>query len=166
MSTGAGNDLDRATDLARKMVCNWGMSPEIGPVSFAEEHGPVFLGRDYARTKGYSEHTARVIDDEIRRIIGEAYKAALAILDDNRDIVERLAEDLLEKETVSSVEIREMLAELRPGMEFPGLDSPDFDLSPAEDENIDSNEEEVKNDGPEESGAGSETDAGGDRREP
>lgn len=163
LSTGAGNDLDRATDLARKMVCNWGMSPEIGPVSFSEEHGPVFLGRDFARTKSYSEYTARVIDDEIRRIMGEAYKAALTILGANRDIVERLSEDLLEKETVSSTEIREILAELRPGMEFPGLDSSDYDEPPTEEEN--SNEEEVKNDGPEESRAGSEVDSGGDRGE-
>ncbi|MCD4708874.1 MAG: ATP-dependent zinc metalloprotease FtsH [Candidatus Sabulitectum sp.] len=163
MSTGAGNDLDRATDLARKMVCNWGMSPEIGPVSFSEEHGPVFLGRDFARTKSYSEHTARVIDDEIRRIMGEAYKAALAILEENRDIVERLSEDLLEKETVSSAEIKEMLAELRPGMDFPGLDSPDYDEPPTEDK--EDTTEEVNNDGPEESGAGSEADPGGDRGE-
>lgn len=164
MSTGAGNDLDRATDLARKMVCNWGMSPEIGPVSFSEEHGPVFLGRDFARTKSYSEHTARVIDDEIRRIMGEAYKTALAILEQNRDLVERLSEDLLEKETVSSTEIKEMLTELRPGMEFPGLDSPDYDEPPIEEEQS-SNEEEANNDGSEESGAGSEADPGGDRGE-
>ncbi len=170
MSTGAGNDLDRATDLARKMVCNWGMSPEIGPVSFAEDSSPVFLGRDFARTKSYSEYTARVIDDEIRRIIGESYKAALLILEENRDIVERLSEDLLEKETVSSSEIREMLAELRPGMEFPGLDSPDYD-EPAvheeksNDEEESSDDEEVKNDGSEENRSGSEADAGGDRGE-
>ncbi len=169
LSTGAGNDLDRATDLARKMVCNWGMSPELGPVSFSQEHGPVFLGRDYAKTKNYSEYTARVIDDEIRRILGEAYNAALAILEDNKDIVEKLSDYLLEEETVSSVQIREMLAELRPGVEFPELDSPDYDDdSPQEsktetDPNADM--EEVKNDGPEESGAGSETDAGGDRGE-
>ncbi len=123
MSTGAGNDLERATDLARKMVCNWGMSPEIGPVSFSDDHGPVFIGRDMARTRNYSEHTARVIDDEVRRILGEAYRSALDILEGNRDIVERLTEALLEKETVSSSEIREMLEELRPGAEFPGLDA-------------------------------------------
>ncbi len=125
MSTGAGNDLERATDLARKMVCNWGMSPEIGPVSFSDDHGPVFIGRDMARTRNYSEHTARVIDDEVRRIIGESYKGALEILGSNRDIVDRLTEVLLEKETVSSTEIRNMLAELRPGEEFPGLDALD-----------------------------------------
>ncbi len=167
LSTGAGNDLDRATDLARKMVCNWGMSPELGPVSFSQEHGPVFLGRDYAKTKTYSEHTARVIDDEIRRIIGEAYKAALDILADNRDIVEKLSEYLLEEETASSKEIKDMLAELRPGVEFPKLDSPDYDEPAASEETttINDNEEEVKSDGPEESGTGSETDAGGDRGE-
>ncbi len=125
MSTGAGNDLERATDLARKMVCNWGMSPEIGPVSFSDDHGPVFIGRDMARTRNYSEHTARVIDDEVRRILGEAYRGALDILEGNRDIVERLTDALLEKETVSSSEIREMLEELRPGAEFPGLDALD-----------------------------------------
>lgn len=125
MSTGAGNDLERATDLARKMVCNWGMSPEIGPVSFSDDHGPVFIGRDMARTRNYSEHTARVIDDEVRRIVGEAYRGALAILENNRDIVDKLTEVLLEKETVSSAEIRQMLSELRPGEEFPGLDALD-----------------------------------------
>lgn len=164
LSTGAGNDLDRATDLARKMVCNWGMSPEIGPVSFSDEHAPVFIGRDIARTKSYSEHTARVIDDEVRRIMGEAYKAALAILEANRDIVERLSEDLLEKETVSSSEIRELLKELRPGVVFPELEPVDPD-DPVE-EDVKPKEEEVNNDGPEQSGAGSETDTGGDRREP
>jgi cell division protease FtsH len=167
LSTGAGNDLDRATDLARKMVCNWGMSPEIGPVSFSENHGPVFLGRDFARTKSYSEYTARVIDDEIRRIIGEAFNDAMKILEENRDIVERLSDDLLEKETVSSTEIREMLAELRPGMEFPGLDSPDYDdVKPAaETSDQGETDEEVKNDGSGEGGAGSEADSGGDRGE-
>ena len=167
LSTGAGNDLDRATDLARKMVCNWGMSPEIGPVSFSEDHGPVFLGRDFARTKSYSEYTARVIDDEIRRIIGEAFNDAMKILEENRDIVERLSNDLLEKETVSSDEIREMLAELRPGMEFPGLDSPGYDdVKPAtETSEQGETDEEVKNDGSGESGAGSEADSGGDRGE-
>ncbi len=134
MSTGAGNDLERATDLARKMVCNWGMSPEIGPVSFSDEHGPVFIGRDMARTKNYSEHTARVIDDEVRRLMGEAYKCALDILEANRDIVKRLTEVLLEKETVSSVEIRQMLSEMRPGEEFPGLDSLDTEETPGEPE--------------------------------
>ncbi len=165
LSTGAGNDLDRATDLARKMVCNWGMSPELGPVSFSDDHGPVFLGRDMARTKTYSEYTARVIDDEIRRIIGEAYKAALVILEDNKDIVEKLSEELLENETVSSSEIKKILAELRPGMEFPGLETPDLDSSVKSDTDheAESSEEEVKDDGSEESGAGSETDAGGDR---
>jgi len=162
LSTGAGNDLDRATDLARKMVCNWGMSPEIGPVSFSEDHGPVFLGRDFARTKSYSEYTARVIDDEIRRIIGEAFNNAMKILEENRDIVERLSDDLLENETVSSTEIREMLAELRPGMEFPGLDSPDHDN---EEPVAKTSDEEVKNDGSAESGTGSEADSGGNRGE-
>ena len=168
MSTGAGNDLDRATDLARKMVCNWGMSPEIGPVSFSDEHGPVFLGRDYAKVKSYSEHTAHVIDDEIRRIIGEAYNDAVCILEDNRDIVEKLSEVLLEKETVSSIEIKELLHELRPGIEFPELDTPDYDesLSAESRETKETEEEsEVKNDGPEESGAGSEIASGGDRGE-
>jgi cell division protease FtsH len=164
LSTGAGNDLDRATDLARKMVCNWGMSPEIGPVSFSDEHAPVFIGRDIARTKSYSEHTARVIDDEVRRIMGEAYKAALAILEQNKDLVERLSEDLLEKETVSSTEIRELLKEMRPGVVFPELEPVDPD-DPATEEGADATEEEVKNDGSEESGTGGETDSGRDRGE-
>ncbi len=144
MSTGAGNDLQRATDLARKMVCEWGMSPEIGPVSFSDEHGPVFIGRDMARTKSFSEHTAKVIDDEIRRIMGEAYKGALVILEENRDIVEKLSEELLEKETVSSTEIRALLAVLRPGMEFPGLDTLEQELAAKADH------EEVTESGPEE----------------
>lgn len=134
MSTGAGNDLERATDLARKMVCNWGMSPEIGPVSFSDEHGPVFIGRDMGRTKNYSEHTARVIDDEVRRLMGDAYKCALDILETNRDIVKRLTEVLLEKETVSSGEIRQMLSEMRPGEEFPGLDALEVEETPEEPE--------------------------------
>ncbi len=163
MSTGAGNDIERATDLARKMVCNWGMSPEIGPVSFSEDSGaPVFLGRDMARTKSYSEHTARVIDDEIRRFMGEAYQAAEKILKENEDIVRKLAEELLLKETVSSDEIRGILAEMRPGHSFPGLDALDDTKEKAIAEeapvevSVDEEKKEVQSDGSEEDRTGSE----------
>jgi cell division protease FtsH len=121
ISTGGGNDLERATALARKMICEWGMSRDLGPVALGHSSEPVFLGRDMSRLRDYSEHTARLIDSETKNFVEEAYAKALEILTENRDIAEKLTELLLEKETVSSEEICSMLAELRPGEVFPGL---------------------------------------------
>jgi cell division protease FtsH len=161
LSTGAGNDLEKATELARKMVCDWGMSDELGPVTHSENNDTIFLGRELNKTRDYSEHTARIIDSEIKRIIEEAYSRATDILNANRDIVENIAEQLLEKETISSVEIKEIFRELRPDMEsIPSLGS----ISVAEEE-TDSKDEvdgtDREDDGSGEDRAGSEADAGG-----
>lgn len=164
LSTGAGNDLEKATELARKMVCEWGMSEELGPITHGESGDTIFLGREFNKTRDYSEYTARVIDSEIKRIVEEAYSKALEILGDNRDIVERIAEQLLEKETISSSEISDLFRELRPDMDpIPSLQSISEIRETADSAEDDpEKEEEVhKNDGSEENRAGSEADTGG-----
>jgi len=109
LSTGAGNDLEKATTLARKMTCEWGMSPEIGPVSLGESSEPIFLGRDMGRIRNYSESTSQLIDNEIRRFIDEGYDSAAAILEKRLGLLQGLADLLLEKETVTSEELAELV---------------------------------------------------------
>jgi cell division protease FtsH len=108
-TTGAGNDLDRATALARKMVCDWGMSDKVGPLAFGRREEEIFLGRDLARKRDYSEATAIDIDNEIRRIVLIAEKSATELLSGNFDKLERVAEVLLEKEILEGSEIDEIL---------------------------------------------------------
>jgi len=100
MTTGAGNDLERATDLARKMVTEWGMSEKLGPLTFGKKDEQIFLGREIARHKDYSEKTAEGIDDEVRRIVTEAYIDAKKLLKDNYESLDLLAKALLEQETM------------------------------------------------------------------
>ena len=104
-TTGASNDIDRATKMARKMVCQWGMSEKIGPLSFGDGGEQIFLGRELIQHKNYSEDTARIIDDEIRRVIDEAHEKARSILNENREALNRIAEALLERETISGDDI-------------------------------------------------------------
>jgi cell division protease FtsH len=120
LSTGAGNDLEKATILARKMVCEWGMSPELGPVSLGESSEPIFLGRDMSRIRNYSESTAQIIDNEIRRFIEEAYQRAVAILAERGPLLERMTDLLLEQETLSSDEILALVGPMPPGFGPPG----------------------------------------------
>ncbi len=163
-STGAGNDLEKATALARKMVCEWGMSEELGPITHSESGDTIFLGREFNRTRDYSEHTARAIDSEVKRFVEEAYSKALDILNDNRDIVERITEQLLEKETISSTEINSIFQELRPDMgpiptlqtSSDGMNDPDSTEKKTEPE-----EDDQEDDGSEEDRAGSKADSGG-----
>jgi len=105
MTTGAGNDLERATALARRMVCNWGMSEVLGPLTFGKKEEQIFLGREIAQHQDYSEATARLIDREVRRFIDEAYQRAMKLLEENRDILDNMAETLLEREVLGSEEI-------------------------------------------------------------
>jgi cell division protease FtsH len=161
ISTGGGNDLERATALARKMICEWGMSKDLGPVSLGHSSEPVFLGRDMSRLRDYSEDTARMIDSETKNFIEEAYTRALEILIANKDIVEKLTELLLDKETLSSEEIRLMLAELRPGEIFPGI-AVKSDDSAGESSGV--TEGQTDNGSPEDR-AGSQADPGRDRGE-
>jgi cell division protease FtsH len=100
LTTGAGNDLERATELARKMVCEWGMSPELGPLTFGKKEEQIFLGREISQHRDYSEETARKIDVEVKRLVLEAYQKAQTLLTDHLDILHRLAQSLLEKETL------------------------------------------------------------------
>ncbi len=105
MTTGAGNDIERATEIARKMVCEWGMS-QLGPLTFGKKEEQIFLGRELSQHRDYSEETAREIDAEVRRFIDAAYKTAFDVLDGNRDVLERIAVALLEREVLDSAELQ------------------------------------------------------------
>jgi cell division protease FtsH len=107
-STGAGNDIERATDIARRMVCEWGMSDVIGPLNFGKNDDTVFLGREMTSQKDVSENTARQIDKEVTRLVTGAYNRAKEILESNKELTEKLAETLLVREVMTGEEI-EML---------------------------------------------------------
>ncbi|HXE92139.1 MAG TPA: ATP-dependent zinc metalloprotease FtsH [Terriglobales bacterium] len=107
-TTGAGNDIEQATELARKMVCEWGMS-DLGPITFGKKEEQIFLGREIAQHRDYSEETAIKIDQEVRRIVDQGYNTAKRLLEENRDKLVRLAETLLERETLDASEIRLLL---------------------------------------------------------
>jgi cell division protease FtsH len=111
MTTGAGNDLERATDLARKMVTEWGMSEKLGPLTFGKKDEQIFLGREIARHKDYSEKTAIDIDEEVKKIVIDAYNTSKNLLTANRDILEIFAKALLEKETMDGPEIDALIQE-------------------------------------------------------
>lgn len=119
ISTGAANDIKQATDLAHKMICNWGMSTELGPLFWDQGDEQIFLGREIAQRRDYSEDTARKIDAAISKLVDEAYQQAKAVLDENVDILHKLSELLLEKETVMGKELDELIQTMRPGFEFP-----------------------------------------------
>jgi cell division protease FtsH len=104
MTTGAGNDIVRATELARKMVCEYGMS-EMGPLTYGKKEQEVFLGREIGQAQGYSDETARQIDKAVRRLVDEAYQSAYSILEQNGDVMHAMAAALLERETLDAAEI-------------------------------------------------------------
>jgi cell division protease FtsH len=106
ITSGASNDIERVTGIARKMVCEWGMSDKVGPLAYGEKEGEVFLGRDLGHMKNYSESMAVEIDGEIRRIVQEAYERTRQILTAHKDGLTRVAEALLEKETLDAAEVR------------------------------------------------------------
>ena len=109
MTTGAGNDIERATDLARKMVCSWGMSDKIGPLAFGHKEEHIFLGREIAQHQDYSEKTAQEIDHEVKRFVNEAMDKAQKILKENKDALERVAEALLERETLNGKQVKDLI---------------------------------------------------------
>jgi cell division protease FtsH len=109
LSTGAANDLLQSTRMAREMICRFGMSEAIGPVSFDDDSGDVFLGRDFVARKNYSEKTAEQIDGEVKRTLSELYDEAKALLAENRAILDRIAEALLERETLETVDLKRLL---------------------------------------------------------
>ena len=108
MSTGAGNDIERATELARAMVCEYGMS-RLGPLTFGKKEEQIFLGREIAQHRDFSEETARQIDLEVRRLIDEAYQAAHNLVESNADAMHRIAAALLERETIDAEELKLLL---------------------------------------------------------
>jgi len=119
MSTGAGNDIERATDMARKMVCEWGMS-DLGPLTFGKKEEQIFLGREIAQHRDYSEDTAIKIDQEVRKLVNNGYSTARQILSDNRDTLEKVARALIEREVLDANEIK-LLVE---GKDLPPVQPP------------------------------------------
>jgi len=109
ISTGAGNDIERATEIARNMVCSWGMSDILGPVALGKKDEAIFLGKELATHKNYSEKTAEIIDEEIGKIVLNAYESAKGILRSNIKLLHAMADMLLEKETIESKDIEELI---------------------------------------------------------
>jgi cell division protease FtsH len=126
MSTGAGNDIERATELARKMVCEWGMS-SLGPLTFGKKEEQIFLGREIAQHRDYSEDTAIKIDQEVRRLVDSGYNTAKGILGENKEALTRIANALLEREVLDANEIK-MLVD--------GKDLPPMKASPRPDDGV------------------------------
>jgi len=110
ITTGAGNDLERATELARKMVCEWGMS-KMGPLTFGKREEAIFLGKEFARHQDYSEATAVEIDSEIKELVEGAYRRAEEILTEYRPVLDRVAEALLEREVLEGEEVYQLVSE-------------------------------------------------------
>jgi cell division protease FtsH len=127
ISTGAANDIKQATDLAQQMIRSWGMSDELGPLSYAKGEEQVFLGREIAQHRDYSEATAQKIDEEIIKLIKNAHERATSVLKVNLDILHKLAELLLEKETVMGKELDELIHSLRPGIDLPSRSAEDHE---------------------------------------
>ncbi|MDA8175272.1 MAG: AAA family ATPase, partial [Nitrospiraceae bacterium] len=109
MTTGAGNDIEKATELARKMVTDWGMSDHLGPLTFGKKDEQIFLGREIAKHKDYSEKTAEEIDDEVKSFVVSAYHEAKRILSENRELLNKFAAALLERETMDNDEIEALM---------------------------------------------------------
>lgn len=125
MTTGAGNDIERATEIARRMVCEWGMSEKLGPMTFGKKEEQIFLGRDFTQQQDFSEGTAVEIDSEVRRIILESYHRAKDILSTNIELLHKLAQRLLEKEVLDGSEIDALV------QEFGGNSGPALSMTPA-----------------------------------
>src|SRR6186713_1651243 len=110
ITTGAGNDLERATDLARKMVCEWGMSNAMGPLTFGKKEEQIFLGREIAQHQDYSEDTALRIDQEVKKFVGDNYNRAQSVLSQHKQHLLDLAEALLQRETLDAEQVKRLAA--------------------------------------------------------
>lgn len=156
-TTGASNDIERATQLARRMVCEWGMSEEMGPLSFGKREEQIFLGRDIAQHRDYSEETAINIDKEVRRIVEDNYRRAEGILTQHLDILTRIAQGLLEKETLDLKDIDKIIEELNPDLmaKIPKKEPPahNKDLSQVDTASLDGGEQKKSVEEAEESDA-------------
>ena len=136
MTTGAGNDFDRVTDIARSMVTEWGMSEELGPLTFGGKGEAVFLGRDFSQQKEYSDDTALLIDNAIRQIVDKAYVEGTALLSEHIDVLHAVAEALLIRESLEGEEVA-LLAE---GKVLPEVKLPVDDPPPDTGETVESEE--------------------------
>jgi cell division protease FtsH len=122
-TTGAGNDIEKATNIARKMVCEWGMSEKLGPIAYGEKDQEIFLGREITKHKDFSEQTAMDIDNEIKKIIIDCMDRADKILADNLDLLNKLSSELLEREILDSDEIEKIMhGEILPPVKRNGAD--------------------------------------------
>ena len=110
VTTGASNDLQQVTGVARQMITRFGMSERLGPVALGRQNGNVFLGRDIASDRDFSDETAAAIDEEVRSLVDQAYRRAKEVLTDNRHVLDKIANMLVEKETVDSDELQDILA--------------------------------------------------------
>jgi cell division protease FtsH len=119
ISTGASNDIKKATELAQQMIRSWGMSDALGPLSFAKDEEQVFLGREIAQHRDYSEETAKKIDAEVNNLVMRSYERAKSVLSEHIDVLHKLAEQLLEKETIMGAELDEIIRQVRPGIQLP-----------------------------------------------
>ena len=109
MTTGAGNDIERATEMARKMVCEWGMSEKMGPLTYGTKEEQVFLGKDFSQQKNFSDQTAKLIDQEVKALVMSGYEKAREIITEHRDSLEKMALALLDRETLNASEIKEII---------------------------------------------------------
>ena len=134
ITTGAGNDIERATELARNMVCEWGMS-ELGPLAFGKKDEAIFLGREIAQHRDFSEDTALQIDRQVKKIVNGAYEAAHSILEGHRDVLDRIARALLEREVLDANEVK-MLMEGKPLPEKPRTPPPQPPPAPSTDPKV------------------------------
>ena len=112
MTTGAGNDLERSTELSRKMVCEWGMSDAMGPLTFGKKEEQIFLGREIAQHQDYSEDTALKIDHEVKRFVTDNYFRSHAVLSENKDTLVKIAEALLAREVLDAEQVKRLAAGL------------------------------------------------------
>jgi cell division protease FtsH len=110
ITTGAGNDLDRATEMARRMVCEWGMSDAMGPLTFGKKEEQIFLGREIAQHQDYSEDTAIRIDQEIKRIVTDQFARSRGLLENNREILQKIADELLVREVLDADQVKDLVA--------------------------------------------------------
>jgi cell division protease FtsH len=120
-TTGAGNDIERATNLARKMVCEWGMSDKLGPLSYGKKEEQIFLGREFATHKDYSEETAKNIDEEVMAVVMRNYERAKKLLGDHIDILHKIASELLTKEVLNGTEIDALIGDALPQSDTAGV---------------------------------------------
>jgi cell division protease FtsH len=134
ITTGAGNDIERATDIARNMVCEWGMS-ELGPLAYGKKDEAIFLGREIAQHRDYSEDTAIQIDKEVKRIVNQGYERAKKLLSSNRDTLERIAQALLVREVIDANEVK-LLMEGKPLPDKPRTPPPPPQVAPGTDPKV------------------------------